>query len=239
MLQGGNTGWGCYTTTSTTGADYSCMCAVPTAPLEWRPSSACLQGVASATGGEWPPVCRHHKADDAGLPFRTGHVVPRRWDTANYACKSPDRADTQGYKDGIGMLPREFEVLCRGERGRAHGLACRAAAWWRGPAARAPLCSGVPRTCLCACACPHCAANPPAPPCGPANYCNYCGAAGRFSCLASGPPCTVKQQVPGGGGGWGGEDEGGGGGGGGGGGEDEGVDGWVGVRMRVGVGGWG
>lgn len=83
MLQGGNMAWGCYTTTVASGADYSCACAVPTAPLEWRVSSSCLQGAASATGGEWPPVCRHHKNNDAGLPFRTGHVVARRYDTGN------------------------------------------------------------------------------------------------------------------------------------------------------------
>lgn len=41
------------------------------------------------------------------------------------------------------------------------------------------------------------AATPPVAPCGAAEYCNYCGAAGRFSCLASGPPCTVTQRVAG------------------------------------------
>lgn len=114
MLLGGNMGYGCYTTTSASGSDYSCACAVPTTPLAWRPSSGCLQGAASATGGEWPPVCRHRRAHLADQPFRTGHVVPRRADTGDYACKAPDQAETFGYRDGIGPLPREFEVLCKG-----------------------------------------------------------------------------------------------------------------------------
>lgn len=90
---------------------FHCACALPKEPLAWRPLATCLTGVASATGGDWPPVCRHRIEHDPARPFRTGWVTGRSGDTGDYVCRAPDGATSV---DSMGLLPTEFEVLCRG-----------------------------------------------------------------------------------------------------------------------------
>ena len=108
--------WGkseCVLYEGTVAADYSCACEVPTSPLAWRPLAACLAGVSSATGGDWPPVCRMRRSDDLSQPFDTGHVIPRNRMTGDWGCKASN-VGGDGYLDGIGFGPQEFQVLCRG-----------------------------------------------------------------------------------------------------------------------------
>ena len=102
----------CFTYSGTWEADFSCACATPEAPLEWRASTRCLAGADAATGGDWPPVCRHRRAHLPSEPYRAGHVPYRVWNTGDWRCDAPDSSETWF---GVGMSPKEFETLCQGE----------------------------------------------------------------------------------------------------------------------------
>ena len=101
----------CFTYSGNWEADFSCACATPEAPLEWRPEARCLAGAHSGTGGDWPPACRHRRASVSTEPYRAGHVSGRRWDNGLWRCDAPDFAEGVY---GIGLSSKEFEVLCQG-----------------------------------------------------------------------------------------------------------------------------
>ena len=142
------------------GDGFHCACALPKEPLAWRPLAACLTGAASATGGDWPAVCRHRIAHDLAKPFRTGYVAPRRWDNGDYTCFAPDGATSV---DSMGLLPHEFEVLCRGGGRREAGVGRREAARpllpagcpWRGRVEPSPR-SAIPHINVCPVLRPSC-----------------------------------------------------------------------------------
>lgn len=105
-------GSGCMSTEGTASSGYQCACAFANRQLAWRPEARCLAGAHSATGGDWPPACRHRRGHVPTEQYRLGHVSGRRWDTAQWKCEAPDGGES-GY--GIGISSKEFEVLCQGK----------------------------------------------------------------------------------------------------------------------------
>ena len=134
--------FGCYAYDWSLDAGYGCACGLPGVPLAWRPLAACLTGAASATGGDWPPVCRTRIGGEPAQPYRAGRV-DRHGDSV-WACSGADSATSVS---GIGTLPWEFQVLCRG----APGGSCHAMPYHAMPSGKRLRAAGPPPLCACWC----------------------------------------------------------------------------------------